>query len=51
MCRLAGLSDDDDAVVLAEWIATSHLAQDALTDRPREQLQPASSDDAFRATG
>jgi hypothetical protein len=51
MCRLAGRSDDDHAVVVAEWIATSHLAGHKPLEPSRSQLQFDPPDDAFRVTG
>lgn len=53
MCRLAARSDNKQAVAVAEWIATSHLAEPkaAPTDRLCEQLPFDPRRDVFRATG
>jgi hypothetical protein len=54
MCRLAALSDDNQAVAVADWIATtSYLAErkSVATDRESGQLQIHPRGKAFRATG
>jgi hypothetical protein len=53
MCRLAALSDDANAVELAERIATSHLAEREAVpaDRPAEQLPIDPQRGVRRATG
>lgn len=53
MCRLAGLSDDNQAVALAEWIAASYRTERraAPGERTSEQHPFDSRGGAFRATG
>ena len=53
MCRLAALGDNNHDVALADWIATSYLAEHKAVpaDRPSERLQPDARGEAFRATG
>jgi Tfp pilus assembly protein PilX len=53
MCHLAALSDENHALAVAKWIATSHLAEhEAMpAERPRTQIQFDFPDDAFHATG
>jgi hypothetical protein len=53
MCRLAALSDDSYPVALAEWIATSCLAEHEAVpaDGPAEQLPLDAQRGAYRATG
>ena len=55
MCHLAALSDENHALAVAKWRATSQLAEHetvaVATDRSRTQIQLDSQDDAFRATG
>lgn len=53
MCRLAALSDHKHAVALAEWIATSYLAEHKAVpaEQPREQFRFDPRDEVFRATG
>jgi hypothetical protein len=50
-CRVGALSDESYAVALAEWVATSYLAEhEAPSDeRPDEQLPPSRR--AYRAAG
>jgi hypothetical protein len=52
MCRLAALSDDNQAIVVAKWIATSQLGEYGTgPELSRKQFQLDPPDDAFRATG
>ena len=53
MCRLAALSDDNHAVALAEWIATSYLAEHKAVpaDHPCEQIPFDHRGETFGATG
>ncbi len=53
MCRLAALSDENQAVAVADWIATSCLAEHkaVAADRESAQLPFQPRGKAFRATG
>jgi hypothetical protein len=53
MCRLAALSDDNQAAVVAEWITASRLAgyEAVSPELSRGQLQLDGPDDIFHATG
>ncbi|HEY2141274.1 MAG TPA: hypothetical protein VGG98_04360 [Solirubrobacteraceae bacterium] len=53
MCRLAARSDRKQAIAVAEWIATSHIAERKAvpTNRLCARLPFESRSDAFRATG
>ena len=53
MCRLAALSDSNQAVALAEWIAASCRAEHkaAAAELTREQIPLDPRGGRFRATG
>jgi hypothetical protein len=53
LCRLATLSDQSDAVALAEWVATREIAEPHVGSSGSPAEQPASETrrGAHRATG
>ena len=53
MCRVAALSDDSHSVAVAEWIATSYLAEHKAVppNSPAEQLPLDPQRAVYRATG
>ena len=53
ICRVAALSDRNNAIALPEWLATSHLADRhaVSTARSGTQFLFDSPGDAFRAAG
>jgi hypothetical protein len=53
ICRVAALSDRNNALALTEWLATTHLAdrQGVPTDRSSGQFLFDPPGEAFRAAG
>lgn len=53
MCRAAALSDRNQAVAIAEWLATGHLADRRVgpADSPGQQFLFDSRDEPLRMVG